>query len=110
MPFGKMHTPFLAKIGIDRFNNPDKEVTARAIIAVAEQEGRDSALMLSMITLVFVLFFTSSKKRHFLALDSHNTISFLPIMAKTIPGKPAPEPKSDKEPFEKSMKITERCL
>ena len=49
-----MHTPFLAKIGIDKFNNPDKEVTARAIIAAAEQEGKDSALMLSMITFVFV--------------------------------------------------------
>ena len=35
MPFGKMHTPFLAKIGIDRFNNPDKEVTALAITAIA---------------------------------------------------------------------------
>ncbi len=92
MPFGKMHTPFLAKRGTDRFNNPDKEVTARAIIAIEEQEGKDSALMLSMITLAFVLFFTSSKKMHFLELDSHNTISFLPIIAKTIPGKPAPDP------------------
>ena len=70
MPFGKIHTPFLAKIGIDRLNSPDKEVTARAVIANAEQEGKDSALMLSMMTLEFVFFFTSSKKIHFLELDT----------------------------------------
>ena len=37
MPFGKIHTPFFAKIGTDRFNNPYKEVTALAVIAIAEE-------------------------------------------------------------------------
>ena len=62
--------------------------------------------MLNIETSVSQSMATSRKNVHFFWSDSTKQIFLCPIIASTKPGNPAPEPKSDKEPFEKSINLT----